>query len=83
MELVAALTRNIRVIPVLVQGASMPSVHELPNDLAPLARRNGFELHEASWGNDVQRLITTLEQIVGDGRQQDQPTSVKQSRRDY
>ena len=50
MEIAAALQRNIRVIPVLVQGASMPSPDELPSDLAPLTRRNGFELHETSWG---------------------------------
>jgi hypothetical protein len=85
MEIAAALQRNIRVIPVLVQGASMPSAHVLPSDLAPLALRNGFELHETSWRNDVQRLITTLEVAVGDRRPQKeqparQPTRDKQTR---
>jgi hypothetical protein len=61
LEIATALKRNIRVIPVLVQGASMPDTEELPNDLAPLARRNAFELHDSSWGDDVRRLITTLE----------------------
>jgi TIR domain len=81
MEIITALQRNIRVIPVLVQGASMPSAQELPNDLAPLARRNGFELRETSWGSDVQRLITTLEEAVGDRRPQPrQPTRDKKAR---
>jgi hypothetical protein len=61
LEIATALKRNIRVIPVLVQGASMPNTEELPNDLASLARRNAFELHDSSWGDDVRRLITTLE----------------------
>src|SRR5215216_4936726 len=46
MEIVAALERNIRVIPVLVQGAGIPSAHELPDELTPLVRRNAFELHD-------------------------------------
>jgi flagellar biosynthesis/type III secretory pathway M-ring protein FliF/YscJ len=36
LEIDAALQRNIRVIPLLVQGGSMPSADELPDDLAPL-----------------------------------------------
>jgi hypothetical protein len=65
VEIAAALQRNIRVIPVLVQGASMPSADELPDDLAPLARRNAFELHDASWRGEVERLITTLDRVLG------------------
>jgi hypothetical protein len=65
LEVAAALERNIRVIPVLVQGASMPSTEELPNDLIPLTRRNAFELHESSWRDDIRRLVTALEKVVG------------------
>jgi len=65
LETAAALQRNIRVIPVLVQGASMPSADELPNDLTPLARRNAFELHDTSWREEVARLITTLDKVLG------------------
>lgn len=65
MEIATALKRNIRVIPVLVQGASMPGTHELPDDLAPLTRRNAFELHDTSWSDDVRRLVTALERVVG------------------
>jgi TIR domain len=65
VEIATALRRNIRVIPLLVQGAAMPSASELPKDLAPLSRRNAFELHDASWRHDVHRLISILERIVG------------------
>jgi hypothetical protein len=65
MEIAAALQRNIRVIPVLIQGASMPSAEELSDDLAPLARRNAFELHDSSWRDDLRRFISTLERVMG------------------
>jgi TIR domain len=64
MEIAAALQRNIRVVPLLVQGASMPSADELPDDLAPLARRNAFELHDTSWRDDVRRLTSVLERMI-------------------
>jgi hypothetical protein len=43
----------------------MPSADELPDELAPLARRNAFALHDASWREGVQRLITRLERVIG------------------
>jgi uncharacterized membrane protein YeaQ/YmgE (transglycosylase-associated protein family) len=64
LEIAAALKRNIRVIPLLVQGASMPGTNELPDDLAPLGRRNAFELHDSSWTADIQRLTSTLERVI-------------------
>lgn len=64
MEIAAALERNIRVIPVLVQGATMPSTSELPDDLVSLTRRNAFELHDTSWNDDVRRLVAALERVV-------------------
>jgi hypothetical protein len=42
-EIAAALNRNIRVVPVLVDGAAMPTADELPEILKPLARRNAVE----------------------------------------
>jgi hypothetical protein len=64
VEIATALKRNIRVIPVLVQGASMPSADEVPEDLAPLTRRNAFELHDTSWRDDFRRLITVIERVI-------------------
>ena len=39
VEIEAALARNVRVIPILVDGARMPRADELPDSLAKLARR--------------------------------------------
>ena len=38
IEIEAALTRGVRVIPVLVEGAAMPGADELPESLKKLAR---------------------------------------------
>ncbi len=57
-ELAAALARSgLRVIPVLVEGATMPRAEELPDDLKALARRNTRELSHARWDYDAGRLI--------------------------
>jgi class 3 adenylate cyclase/tetratricopeptide (TPR) repeat protein len=62
-EIKAALDRDIRVIPTLVQNASPPSRDQLPSSLEGLARRHAFELHEQSWQADVARLIASLETV--------------------
>ena len=60
IEIVAALDRKIRVIPVLVSGAQMPLENDLPEPLAPLLRRNAIELSETRFHSDVDRLIRGL-----------------------
>lgn len=60
LETASAMKRDIPVIPVLVQGASMPRAEQLPPDLAELAYRNGVELTHARWDSDVQVLIRAL-----------------------
>ncbi len=60
-EIAAALKRQIRVFPVLVGGARMPSEDELPEDLWALCRRNAIELPEQHWDEGVQKLIKGLE----------------------
>src|SRR3954454_20343614 len=36
IEIEAALARNVRVVPILVQGARMPRAHDLPDSLSSL-----------------------------------------------
>src|SRR5437867_6129303 len=64
-EIVAALQRKIRVIPVLAGGARMPGRHDLPEALAPLSRRNAIELSETRH-SDVNRLIEAIEKSFAD-----------------
>jgi hypothetical protein len=64
-EIATALQhKDVRVIPVLVQEATMPRADELPEDLTALSRRNAFELRDTKWRDDVQSLIAKLEQLV-------------------
>src|SRR5512132_723902 len=65
LETSRALKRNIRVIPVLVEGASPPDEADLPEDLKPLARREAYELSDKRWDYDVQQLAVILERILG------------------
>src|SRR5262249_8060159 len=60
IETSAALKRNILVILVLVQGASVPKPDQLPEDLKELAFRNAVELTHALWASDLQVLIKAL-----------------------
>lgn len=64
LEVVAALRRDIMVIPVLVQGAAMPTARELPRDLHDLTTRNAIELSDLRWKEDTARLIADLDRIV-------------------
>ncbi len=72
MELEAALERNVRVIPVLVQGVDMPSSDELPDALKKLARRNGVEVSTTRWRYDISRLTAALERITETASEQRQ-----------
>lgn len=63
LEVAAALASNVRVIPVLVQDATMPGPQELPDDLVRLSRRNAIELSDLRWNRDVDQLISVLERF--------------------
>src|SRR6185436_15740775 len=64
VEIAAALERGVRVIPVLVQRASMPKPHDLPDELTRLATRNAIELTDARWQRDVEQLVDSIEEIL-------------------
>ena len=61
IEVATALERDIRVIPVLVDGVSMPYSTELPNNLKSLVRRNALQVDHHSFNSDARRLISQLE----------------------
>src|SRR5215467_7590290 len=65
LEIVSAMRRNIRVIPMLVYGAHMPNAEELPEDLKPLVRRQALEISDQRWDYDVGTFTTAVDRIVG------------------
>jgi hypothetical protein len=79
VEIESALTRGIRVIPVLVDGARMPTAAELPPGLAMLAQQPPLSLGAASPEGDVSRLIQALDQSVAARSAQWQATQAGQA----
>lgn len=70
LELAAALRQKIRVLPVLIGGASMPSEDEMPADIASLARWNAVNLTDDSWDEGINRVTSVIDQTLhGDGPQ--------------
>jgi WD40 repeat protein len=65
VEIAAALTRDIRIIPVLVDGASMPKAIDVPNHLKPLVRRNAIEVRNSQFGRDADALVEKVRDAFG------------------
>lgn len=61
-EVANGIERNLRVIPLLVDGANMPRAEDLPKRLARLSEYHGLELSETRFPQDVQELVKTLKQ---------------------
>jgi hypothetical protein len=65
LEIEAGLRKpDMRVIPVLVAGAEMPSGSELPEELQPLVRRNGVEMIDRRWRTDQAELVALLTRVL-------------------
>ena len=60
LEIASALARNLRVIPVLLQGAAMPKAKDLPAEMAALVQRNAVEIRDTSFERDVDHLAGLL-----------------------
>jgi hypothetical protein len=57
LEIAAALDRDdLLIVPVLVEGASMPPAADLPPAIARLAHRHAIALRDDTWESDVDRL---------------------------
>src|SRR6266446_901197 len=61
LEIESALARNIRVVPILVEGARMPGADDLPPSLAKLAYREALELSPNRFNSDLSRRLRVLD----------------------
>ncbi len=59
-EVAAGLARGMRVVPLLLDGATMPAPDQLPEALKPLAGRNAVVIGATSFAADVARLADDL-----------------------
>ena len=68
LEIEAALTRGVRVIPILTNGARMPRADELPDSLAKLVRQQALELSPARFDFDTSRLFKVLNRTLAEAQ---------------
>jgi hypothetical protein len=66
IEITAALSRNIRVIPVLLDGTTMPAADALPEPLRPLALHNAIDVSDSRFASDVTRLGDVIGKVIGE-----------------
>jgi len=66
VEVRTALTRKIRVIPVLVGNAEMVTDEQLPDDLKPLSRWNAIRIVEDYYDEGVEKLVRSLVPELGE-----------------
>jgi hypothetical protein len=67
LEIEHALNRrDVRVIPILIDGTSMPKPMQLPESLLPLRRRNACSMSHVRFGSDSIELISTIEKVISD-----------------
>jgi hypothetical protein len=71
VEIGAALNRQIPVIPILLEGTTIPSADQLPSDLQELSLRNGINIRHDSFRNDIDRLVQGLKAQLRGGNWRD------------
>ena len=60
VEIGKGLARNVRIIPVLIGGASMPAEKDLPPELGPLTRIQAIALSDERWDYDTSQLVKAV-----------------------
>src|SRR5262249_35200487 len=65
LEVARALERNIRVIPILVDGAGMPSLEYQPAPLAGLSRRQKYSVDFEDHDSGIATILNLLSRVCG------------------
>ena len=63
-EIEMALRLRVPLLPVLVGGARLPAVEQLPVPIAALSKRQALELRDDRWDDDVNELIRQIEKVA-------------------
>ena len=64
LEIETALKGSVRIVPALLEGAGMPSPDRLPDSLSTVPRLQAVQITHERFGEDADRLIAALEQLV-------------------
>jgi formylglycine-generating enzyme required for sulfatase activity len=73
LEVSTALARDIRVIPVLVDGMTMPNEDSLPSPVQPITRRNAIEISNTRFNYDVEQLVTAVRKVLASSEAKRKP----------
>ena len=66
LEIEAAISREIPIIPLLVRGAEIPSENELPSSLESIRFRNAAKVRpDPDFSTDIHRLASAIANILG------------------
>jgi hypothetical protein len=68
LEVGHALERKIRVIPILVGGATIPTMDVLPPEIGTLLRRQVLKLDDSAFDYNANQLIEVIEKDLGIAR---------------
>jgi uncharacterized protein YecT (DUF1311 family) len=63
-EIARAFSREMPVLPVLIDGATMPDISRLPSHLAPLTFSQAMLLREESFDDDAKRIAERLKLLL-------------------
>jgi hypothetical protein len=73
VEIATALNRGVKVIPVLLDGATMPQVDSLPPEMRTLVRMNGVDVRNSRLNADVYDLTGAAMKALGETWPPDEP----------
>jgi hypothetical protein len=76
LEIAKALSRNIKVIPVMLDEARMPRSEQLPPDLQMLTRRQLVEIEPTRFEDDVRKLADAIKSVMPAGADLPKPQPV-------
>ncbi|MBS1615479.1 MAG: CD225/dispanin family protein [Bacteroidetes bacterium] len=66
LEIAKALSREIKVVPVMLDGAKMPRPEQLPEPLQSLTRRQLVEIDPTRFEDDVRKLAEAIRRILAE-----------------
>jgi formylglycine-generating enzyme required for sulfatase activity len=74
IEIAEALRRNVRVVPVLIDGAKSPPAERLPAEFKALSRRHAVQVRADTFHADVSGLIEFLKEFLDVASARQEPT---------
>lgn len=69
-EIASALTRGVRVIPILLNDATLPSASDLPEEIRPILNRQMIEMTARHWRADYEQLVKSIRKEIARRRKQ-------------